>query len=381
MKILLIGEYSRLHNSLKEGLQKLGHEVVLVGNGDHFKHYPVDILIDSPISNRYIPEIIKKGIHRLFKIDVCDYEKLYRLKKQMPKLKNFDTVQLINEDAFSVSPKFQIKYLRKLIEQNKNIFLLSCGEDFTSISHYLKGIEKYSILTPYLQNPSLKKQYHFSLKYQTKPFEELHHFIYKNIKGVIASDMDYHLPLKEHRNYLGLIPNPVNTDNFNFTPLNISKKINIFHGVNIKNYIKKGNGYFDEALNLIASKYPEKVDIVRTENLPYNIYIEKYNEAHIILDQVFSYDQGYNALEAMAQGKVVFTGAEKEWLEYYNLEEDTVAINALPDAEKIAKKLEWLILHPEKILEISRNARDFIEKEHNYILSAKKYLETWESNC
>ena len=27
MKILLIGEYSRLHNSLKEGLQKLENEV------------------------------------------------------------------------------------------------------------------------------------------------------------------------------------------------------------------------------------------------------------------------------------------------------------------------------------------------------------------
>ena len=43
MKILLVGEYSRLHNSLKEGLVLLGHEVVLVGDGDYFKNYPVDI--------------------------------------------------------------------------------------------------------------------------------------------------------------------------------------------------------------------------------------------------------------------------------------------------------------------------------------------------
>ena len=32
MKVLLVGEYSRLHNSLKEGLQKLGHEVFIVGD-------------------------------------------------------------------------------------------------------------------------------------------------------------------------------------------------------------------------------------------------------------------------------------------------------------------------------------------------------------
>ena len=92
---------------------------------------------------------------------------------------------------------------------------------------------------------------------------------------------------------------------------------------------------------------------------------------------MYAYDQGYNALEAMAKGKVVFTGAEKEWLEYYNLEEDTIAINALPNAREIAKKLEWLINNPEKIIEISINARQFIEEKHNYILSAKKYLVTW----
>jgi len=42
MNILLIGEYSRLHNSLKEGLQELGHNVVILGFKDGFKDFPVD---------------------------------------------------------------------------------------------------------------------------------------------------------------------------------------------------------------------------------------------------------------------------------------------------------------------------------------------------
>ena len=61
---------------------------------------------------------------------------------------------------------------------------------------------------------------------------------------------------------------------------------------------------------------------------------------------MYAYDQGYNALEAMALGKVVFTGAEKEWVEFYNIKEDSVAINALPDISKIVKKLSWLIENP-----------------------------------
>ena len=45
MKILLIGEYSNLHNSLKQGLQKKGHEVVLLSSGDGFKNFDSDIVI------------------------------------------------------------------------------------------------------------------------------------------------------------------------------------------------------------------------------------------------------------------------------------------------------------------------------------------------
>ena len=133
-------------------------------------------------------------------------------------------------------------------------------------------------------------------------------------------------------------------------------------------------------MEIIEKKHSDKVEIIRTENIPYNEYIKLYNKCHILLDQVYAYDQGYNALEAMAKGKVVFSGAEREWLEYYNLEEDTVAINALPDEYKIAEKLEWLILNPKTIENISKNARAFIEKEHNYISISSKYLNTWQKH-
>jgi hypothetical protein len=36
-------------------------------------------------------------------------------------------------------------------------------------------------------------------------------------------------------------------------------------------------------------------------DIPYTTYINSYNKAHILLDQTYAYDQGYNALEAMAR--------------------------------------------------------------------------------
>ncbi|WP_223033806.1 glycosyltransferase [Hanstruepera marina] len=379
MRILLIGEYSRLHNSLKEGLQKLGHEVVIVGSGDDFKDYPVDINIRQPFTTGF-GLFIKKAVYKISRIDLTSKA----IKRQVLHLKsqisNYDYVQLINENAFNTMPKVEKELLDHIFNNNKNVFLMSCGADYLSVQFALDKKFKYSILSPYFENKILRRDFWYVLKYSTQIYKGLHDFIFKNIKGIIASDLDYHIPLKNHKKYLGLIPNPINIEKLEFTPLEIKGKIIVFHGVNSKNYIKKGNVFFDEALQQIQHKYPDQVIILRTEDLPYAQYIEAFNKAHIVLDQVYAYDQGYNALEAMAKGKVVFTGAEQEWLDYYNLEENTVAINALPETEALVKKLSWLIENPNKILEISKNARAFIEREHHYITIAKQYLKTWEAN-
>ena len=130
-------------------------------------------------------------------------------------------------------------------------------------------------------------------------------------------------------------------------------------------------------LSQIEEKYPE-VDIQITKNLPFEKYLDQLNQCDILLDQVFAYDQGYNALEAMALGKVVFTGAEDEFLSHYSLEEDEVAINALPDVNYLVEKLSTLIGNPKKIIDIGINARAFIKKHHEATAIAKKYVDTWQ---
>ena len=166
-------------------------------------------------------------------------------------------------------------------------------------------------------------------------------------------------------------------DKIDFKKINLENKIVLFLGINSGNSIKKGISYFEKALQIVQEKYKDKVHVQITKNIPYQEYIKIYDDCHILLDQVYGFDQGYNALEAMAKGKVVFTGAETEFLKYYNLQEDQVAINALPDVNYLVEKLSFLIENPDKLKEIGKNARNFIEKEHDYKIIAKKYLETW----
>lgn len=377
MKILLVGEYNSSHYGLKEGLKKLGHDVLVIGDGDGFKKRLVDINIKIKF-NKGLPFYFKRLLYKLFKIDLTSLYIKRQFNKHKNELKGYDIVQLINECPFNTLPKIETQLLRFIFDHNPKVYLLSCGTDYVSVKYAFDKKFRYSILTPYFEKRATAKEFYQALRYLTDPYKKLHKFVYNNIKGVIASDLDYHIPLINHYKYLGLSPNPININKFKFINLNIDDKIIIFHGINESNYHKKGNDIFEKALNIITNKYADKIKIITTKSLPFDDYKIAYDEAHILLDQVFAYDQGFNALEAMAKGKVVFTGAEQEWLDYYNLEENTVAINALPNAEAIAQKLEWLILNPEKIKEISNNARIFIEKEHHYIECAKKYLEKWK---
>jgi hypothetical protein len=41
--------------------------------------------------------------------------------------------------------------------------------------------------------------------------------------------------------------------------------------------------------------------------------------------------------------------------------------------------LSWLIENPKEIIEISNNARAYIETHHDYEKVAKTYLDTWNS--
>ncbi|WP_460218188.1 glycosyltransferase [Psychroserpens sp. MEBiC05023] len=377
MNILLVGEYNRSHKSLKDGLVALGHEAKVVGLTDGFKKATVDI----EIKNRFSKGLLKTWrtfIYKLFKKDLYAQDVKKQLLKRKRELSGHDIIQFVNESSFICPPHIEIELFDLLTSWNTKAFLLSCGTDYTSVKYAYDKKFRYSILTPYFENRLSKDSFSLGLKYITPEFEKLHKHIFKAVAGVISCDLDYTIPLEGHPKHLGLIPHVINIDAITYTPLTIDHKIIIFHGINRNNYYKKGNDIFEKAIELIEEQYADRIEVITVENLPYKAYIEAFNSAHILLDQVYAYDQGYNALEAMAKGKIVFTGAEREWLDYYKLDEDSVVINALPDPVAIAKKLEWLLLNPEELLNISKRARAFVEDKHHYITNAKQYLDLWQ---
>lgn len=378
MKVLLVGEYSHLHNSLKDGLQALGHEVFIIGHKDGFKNFPVDFPIQKKWDSGFLKKI-KIAVYKITGFDISSYLTFRQFLKFEKQCSGFDVVQLVNENSFYCTYHYEKKIISYLLKNNQKLFLLSTGYDYLNVKYCFGNPEFKSVIPLYLNRKIDKKSFGNILKFREKAFLKLHQFIYKNIKGIIATDLDYDLPLQGNEKYLGMIPNPINIEKLHFEPLNIADKIVIFHGINNENYLKKGNDYFEKALVIIEKKYASKVEIITVRSIPYAEYINLYNSCHILLDQIYAYDQGYNALEAMAKGKVVFTGAEKEFTARYNLQEK-VCINAIPDVDYLINELSFLIENPEEIIAIGKRARAFIEKEHHFVKIAEKYINQWNEN-
>ena len=379
MKILLIGEYSGFHNSLKKGLQQLGHTVVLVGDGDNYKNYPVDIST-KPVwfSKYYIPRKFKNAIYTLFKIDLLKVEQGVRYQFLKSKFKNYDVVQLINSDALFTYPWLAKSVLQSIFKHNKSVVLSACGDDTHFVNWLLNNDKPYNLLTPLKHKKVTASAFKYTLKYTSKAYRSQYSYVVNNVDAIIPTDMDYLLSLKGNLKTTKLIPTPIDLNALEFPSELPTTPIHIFHGISNSNYIKKGNAYFEDALKSIKENYKDQVKITSTYSLPYNEYVRANNSAHIHLDQIYSYDQGYNALEAMAKGKVVFTGAERCFYEHYNLQED-VCINAKPDVAYLVEKLSELIENPKKIASIGYNAKLFVSKHHNLETVSKQYIEVYNS--
>ena len=104
MKILLIGEYSNLHNSLKQGLVNNGHNVVLLSNGDGFKNYEADILIKSSFFEKKFLKIIAKVVDRLTGISLNEIELFIRT---LFKIKSLRGLVLYKEEFYNIPTKIE----------------------------------------------------------------------------------------------------------------------------------------------------------------------------------------------------------------------------------------------------------------------------------
>ena len=134
-----------------------------------------------------------------------------------------------------------------------------------------------------------------------------------------------------------------------------------------------------EILNEVCLKHKDKCEFKTVVSLPYAEYMQIMNGCNILVDQLYSYSPGMNGLLGMAKGMATISGGEPEIYSILNEEENMPIINPIPDKEDIFNKFSSLVENIDSIEDIGKNSRKFVEKHHNYIDVAMKYIDFWRS--
>lgn len=364
MKILLIGEYSRAHLTLAEGLRILGHEVVVASDGDGFKNYPRDIDLTRKSS----------GIKDTF-------SSLLSVLNKFKHFKGYDVVQLINPCFTTQNVRINDHLSKKLINNNKKVFMGAFGDDSYWVRACL-GNEIFDYSEFFVDGKPINVDFNqrFIDKWIDTPLEKFNVKLANSVNGIAACLYEYYKSYEPHfGDKVKYIPLPMNTAEIEFQPIaEEPEKVNFFIGINKVREKFKGTDVMEKALERIKNKYPDKAIVTRVESVSYDVYQQLMSQAHVVLDQLYSHTPAMNALLAMAQGKVLVGGGEPYIYDLYGEYDNRPIINVHPSEDDVFDKLEWIVLNKKEIPEISRNSRLFVEKNHDYISVAKKYLEFWE---
>ena len=365
MRILLIGEYSNTHWTLAEGLRSLGHEVCVVSNGDFWKNYKRDISLTRTTYSKL------EGITYLLKTIAT-----------LPKLRNYDIVQFINPMFLELKAERLAPIYRFLKKQNKKVFLCAYGMDAYWVNSctqkpYIFRYSDFNIGPKAIINDYTTQQ---AADWKDTPKARLNRYIAHDCNGIIAGMYEYHTAYKEHSDKLTYIPFPIAAENRNTVQFYTNdRKLRFFIGIQKTRSIYKGTDIMLRALERIHNDYPNECEILKAENVPFEEYSRMVNDCDILLDQLYGYSPGMNALLAMSKGKIVVGGAEEEC--YHILKEETLRpmINVTPDEEDVYNKLKWLIDNKEKVAKLQQESIDFIEKHHLPHKVAERFIDFWNS--
>lgn len=395
MKILLIGEASFLHNTLKKGLVERGHRVTTMSDGNGWHDAPRDINL------RRDGRWGKLGGLRV----------VWQLLRHLPQLCGNDVVQIHNYQFVPLMYRWNTLLLRFLKLTNRRVVKGCFGDDPQIFRRQAQGVPAYSdtYWSGQLQNAELHRDriaevvehgaeaswckttrmadalvaclYEYWLDYNEPPYAAKLHYVPLPIEceemvrwcdGEMVKCVGNDTLSPSHPNDSQL---PTNLTTSPPHPLTL------LIGLQPKRDFMKGAMKIAAFVEEVARRHPGKVQIKYVEGVPYDDYMHLLAEADVLVDQLYSYTPSMNSLAAMARGTVVIGGGEEEYYEFIG--EDTLRpiINVrpdVPDEENIAA-IERALFTDGTLERMAQESIQFVHKYHDYRHVAEQYEQLYRS--
>lgn len=362
MKVLFIGDASNARYTLARGLRELGHEALVIGTRAGWRNMHVDMCIE-------------RGAGRLGAVIY-----LLRWLLLLPRLRGYDIVDFNGQFMMDFKPglkRFFYDYLRR---HNR----------YTVTS--LLGIGHYYVKACIEDRLFRSSDFNIGDKLRTNDFAAERADVWLNHPEVVA--LGVHMAETSHllvgtgyeywaslHHYFPdktcFVPLPMEVPE---QPVNIRETkgpVRFFIGIQRERDEEKGTDILWRVLQRLKSDYPDRLTIVRAENVPYEEYCRMMEGSDILIDQLYTC-YAMNALLAMSKGIVAATVAIPE--AYELLAERTLSpmIDLPPDEEGIYRQLERYVLHPEALADAKCQSLEFVRKHHHYLKVARRYVSLLE---
>jgi hypothetical protein len=347
MRILLIGEYSGVHNNLKAALISLGHDVVLMGDGDGYKSFGFDFSIAPHYGSLF-----------------SKFKNIFYIFSKIPSIYRFDIIQIINPYIIPLHYFYTgIFYL--LLLRARKIIYYACGTD----PNFLASKKWFSYF-PFDDR--------FSTNYRHYNKWHLFYFFFflRRVDLIISSCYTYRKGYLYHDKHVCTIPLPSSMVYPEVKRTRNSARIKILFGITRRDF--KGASYIEMALERIRLNYPLLVEVRILEMVPFFVFEKALDSTDILIDQCRSYDYGMSAIFALERGVITMSGAEPiAILECFS--SDCPVININPNVEQIYVALEELCLMSyDERHKLKCRSQDWVKRFHDSQYIAQKFLQIYQ---
>ncbi len=349
MNILMLGEYSGFYADLKTGFVKIGHRVLHASGGDGWKKIGNDV--DWSLGLNGKAGYYATALYSPLWLNNLDIEQ-------------FDIILVCHPYVFSpLVPSALFGRAYKKLEGK--FFLSVAGDDYRTYMSTMSKLE-YTWFPGLVEDTAGRNN--FLRESRIKQNER----VVSMALGYIPVMYEYSLGYLDLKKPISVIPLPVDIEKYCYSGNAVQGKVVFQHGISRPGF--KGTKLIVEALNELKRKYPNDVEVMLPEKLPFSKYIETLQNSNVVIDQANSYSYGMNAIIAMAMGKMVLSGAEPEAIHALG-EETSPVINIKPSSEDILKRLKDVLELRGSFVERGIQARQYVERVHENTHIANKYVE------
>ena len=365
MKILLIGEASFVHNTLKKGLEECGHRVTTMsaGNGWHDAPRDIDLRRD-----------MRWGKLSGLKV-------VWQMLRHLPSLCGNDVVQIHNYQFVPLMYSWNTLLLRFLKLVNKRVVKGCFGDDVQIFRRQAQGVPAYSDTFWNGKTQNLEPHRERIAEVIEHGAEAAWRKTTEMADALVACLYEYWLdynepPFAAKLHYIPLpIVVPVIAPTTAPHRATLQSPIQVLVGIQPQRDFMKGAMRIAAFVEEVAHCHPGCLHIKYVEGVPYDEYQRLLSEADVLVDQLYGYTPSMNSVAAMARGTVVIGGGEEEYYDFIGEHTLRPIINVRPDVadEQNVEAIEKAFFTEGALERLSRESVEFVRKYHDSRYVAAQY--------